>query len=161
MGADRVEDWPAPCNMAIAACLLTKRKGTQMPSFQLLIYPVTDLVTQTESKKLFSKGYLLNSMPFYIASYLGRDGNGRDELASPVFAGDLSGLPPAYIITAGFDPLRDEGQKFAELLAGNGVRVEHRCYDDMIHGFVSLRGLLPEADEALEEAGLKLAAALL
>lgn len=147
-------------NMAIAACLLARRSGAPKIGFQLLIYPVTDLVSTTESKRLYSKGYLLNSMPFYIASYLGPDGNGADEIASPALAKDLSNLPPAYVITAGFDPLRDEGQTFARRLAEHGNAVEHKCYDDMIHGFVSLRGLLPEADRALVEAGKKLELAL-
>ncbi|RJG09014.1 alpha/beta hydrolase [Pseudomonas cavernicola] len=147
-------------NMAIAACLQAKRNGGPNIRLQLLIYPVTDLATETESKRLFSEGYLLNSMPFYIASYLGPDGNSEDELASPVFAKDLSGLPPAYIITAGYDPLRDEGENFASRLAEHGTLVEYKCYGQMIHGFVSLRGLLAEADSALIGCAMKLASAL-
>lgn len=147
-------------NVAIAACLQAREKGGPDIRFQLLIYPVTDLVSATESKLLYSKGYLLNSMPFYVASYLGPGGDGRNPLASPLRARDLSGLPPAMIVTAGFDPLRDEGQEFARKLTAAGVQVEHRCYDDMIHGFVSLRGLLPEADAALRECARTLATAL-
>lgn len=147
-------------NVAIAACLQAKERGGPAIGFQLLIYPVTDLTAGSESYRLYSKGYLLNSMPFYIASYLGPDGNPRDPLASPLLAKDLSGLPPAYVLTAGFDPLRDEGQEFARKLASHGVRVEHKCYDDMIHGFVSLRGLLPEADNALQYGARRLAEAL-
>lgn len=147
-------------NVAIATALLAREKRGPAIAFQLLIYPVTDLTSATESKRLYSKGYLLNSMPFYIASYLGPKGDGRNPLASPLLAADLSGLPPAFVITAGFDPLRDEGQEFARKLASAGVAVEHKCYDDMIHGFVSLRGLLPEADVALRHCAQRLANAL-
>ena len=150
----------AGANVAIAACLLARQKGAPRIQFQLLLYPVTDLISDNESKRLYSKGYLLNSMPFYIASYLGPKGDGRDMLASPLRADDLSGLPPAMIITAGFDPLRDEGQEFARKLEANGVKVEHICYGDMIHGFVSLRGLLPEADVALRNCARRVAEAL-
>jgi acetyl esterase len=147
-------------NLAIATALLAKEKRGPAIAFQLLIYPVTDLTSATESKRLYSKGYLLNSMPFYIASYLGPQGDGRNPLASPLLAGDLSGMPPAFVITAGFDPLRDEGQEFARKLASAGATVEHKCYDDMIHGFVSLRGLLPEADVALRHCAQRLVNAL-
>lgn len=144
-------------NLAIASCLQARDGDGPRIAAQLLIYPVTDLTSATESKRLYSKGYLLNSMPFYTASYVGPGGDVRHKLASPLLANDLARLPPAIIITAGFDPLRDEGQAFAAKLAGHGVSVDHRCYDDMIHGFVSLRGLLPEADEALRACGGKLA----
>ncbi|RUP09918.1 alpha/beta hydrolase [Hyphomicrobium sp.] len=148
-------------NLAIAASIQARDKGAPKIRFQLLIYPVTDLTSANESKRLFSKGFLLNSMPFYIASYLGPNGDGRNQLASPLLSDDLSRLPPAFVITAGFDPLRDEGQDFARKLAAHGVAVEHKCYEDMIHGFVSLRGLLPEADAALGDCARRLAKSLL
>lgn len=147
-------------NIAIATCLQARERGAPDICFQLLIYPVTDLTAGSESYRLYSKGFLLNSMPFYIASYLGPDGDARNSLASPLLAEDLSGLPPAYVLTAGFDPLRDEGQEFARKLSQHGVRVEHKCYEDMIHGFVSLRGLLSEADDALQYCAHQLADAL-
>ncbi len=147
-------------NVAIATCLLAKKNGAPPIALQLLFYPVTDLTSDGESKKLYSKGFLLNSMPFYIASYVGPDGDARDPLASPLRATNLSGLPPAIVITAGFDPLRDEGQEFSRRLAAAGVAVEHKCYDEMIHGFASLRGLLPEADLALRRAAQQMAKAL-
>lgn len=147
-------------NMAIAVSLQARENGSPPLRYQLLIYPVTDLTSATESKRLYSKGYLLNSMPFYIASYLGPQGDARHPLASPLLADDLSGLPPALVVTAGFDPLRDEGQDFARRLSAAGVSVEHTCYEDMIHGFVSLRGLLPDADRALAMCARRLASAL-
>lgn len=146
-------------NIAAAVTLAARDEGGPEIRYQLLIYPVTDLTSATESKRLFSKGYLLNSMPFYIASYLGPDGDGTHPLASPLLAPDLTRLPPALVLTAGFDPLRDEGDAFAERLAAAGVEVEHVRYPDMIHGFVSLRGLLDEADAALRDCARRLAKA--
>lgn len=144
-------------NVAAAVCLLSRDNGGPRLRYQLLFYPVTDLTSQTESKRLFSKGHLLNSMPFYIASYLGPTGDGRNPLASPLLAKELSGLPPALVLTAGFDPLRDEGNAYAGRLRDAGVPVELVHHADMIHGFVSLRGLLPEADAALGDSARRLA----
>jgi acetyl esterase len=146
-------------NIAASVCLVARDRSGPEICFQLLIYPVTDLTSQTVSKQKFSKGYLLNSMPFYISSYLGKDGGGDHPLASPLLAPDLSKLPPAFVLTAGFDPLRDEGDAYAVRLARSGIVVEHRCYQDMIHGFVSLRGLLVEADAALQDCARRLARA--
>ena len=146
-------------NLAAAVTLAARDQGGPEIRYQLLIYPVTDLTSDTESKRLFSKGYLLNSMPFYIASYLGPDGDGTHPLASPLLAPDLTRLPPALVLTAGFDPLRDEGDAYAARLAEAGVPVEHVRHGDMIHGFVSLRGLLDEADEALTDCARRLAKA--
>jgi acetyl esterase len=71
-------------------------------------------------------------------------------------AKDLSGLPPAYVMTAGFDPLRDEGHAFAQRLEEFGVKVEHECYTDMIHGFISFAGGIPAGLESLQSMGNKL-----
>lgn len=146
-------------NIAAAVTLALRDEGGPALCYQLLIYPVTDLTSATESKRLYSKGFLLNSMPFYIASYLGSDGDATHPLASPLLAPDLSRLPPALVLTAGFDPLRDEGDAYAERLAASGVPVEHVRHPDMIHGFVSLRGLLDEADAALADCARRLAKA--
>lgn len=147
-------------NLAAAVCLAARDGGGARIRAQLLLYPVTDLVGETESGRLFSRGYLLNSMPFYTASYLGAEGDGHHPHASPLLASDHSGLPPAIITTAGFDPLRDEGIAYGGKLKAAGVDVVHLHYADMIHGFSSLRGLLAEADASLEEAGRALAGLL-
>lgn len=144
-------------NISAALTLLARDKGGPNIKAQLLIYPVTDLRNETESKRLFSQGYLLNSMPFYTASYLGPDGDAADPLASPLLAREHAGLPPAIVITAGYDPLRDEGVSYVNKLRDAGVSVEHMHYADMIHGFSSLRGLLDEADASLRAAGTALA----
>ncbi|MEX1108531.1 MAG: alpha/beta hydrolase [Dongiaceae bacterium] len=147
-------------NFAAGVTLLAAERGGPALKFQLLIYPNVDLGAQTESIRLFSKGYFLNSMPFYIASYTKGPKDIEHPLCSPLRARDLSVVPPAYVLTCGFDPLRDEGQAYAARLKEAGVAVEQVCYDDMIHGFLLLRALLPEADEALAACGRAVARGL-
>jgi acetyl esterase len=143
-------------NIAAAAAILARDGNGPRIAFQLLIYPVTDLTSDTPSKRAFSKGYFLDFMPFYIASYVGPNGDRRDPLASPLLHPDLSRLPPAFVLTAGYDPLRDEGQAYARRLGEAGVPGGHVCFEDMIHGFVSCRGLVSEADLALERCAAAL-----
>ena len=90
----------------------------------MLIYPVTDHVSETKSKQLYCSGYLLNSMPFYTASYI-PDAADRDHpRASPAHATSHAGLPPAVVMTAGFDPLLDDGKAYAEkLVTGRAARL--------------------------------------
>ncbi len=136
-------------NLAAAVAHQARDDGAPKIDAQLLIYPVIDHVGETESKRLFSKGFMLDSMPFYTASYIPDEADRRDPRASPIYAEDHGRLPPAVILTAGFDPLRDEANAYADALANAGVKVERIVYPDMIHGFTLLRGLLPEADQAL------------
>jgi acetyl esterase len=147
-------------NFAAGVTLLAAERGGPALKFQLLIYPNVDLGAQTESIQLYSKGYFLNSLPFYIASYTRSPKDFEHPLCSPLRANDLSVVPPAYILTCGFDPLRDEGQAYAARLKAAGIAVEEVCYDDMIHGFLLLRGLLPEADDALAACGRAVARGL-
>ena len=146
-------------NMACGVTLKARERGGPAIRFQLLIYPATDLGGETESKRLYSSGYLLNSMPFYVASYLGPEGDAADPLASPLRAPDLSDLPPALLLTAGFDPLRDEGEAYAKRLQAAGVPTEYRCHESMIHGFVSITGLIESAEAGLAESAAALRAA--
>ena len=146
-------------NIACGVTLRTRERGEPVIAFQLLIYPATDLAGESESKRLYSSGYLLDSMPFYVASYIGPQGDAAAPLASPLCAPDLSGLPPAFVLTAGFDPLRDEGEAYAARLQAAGVRTAHRCHESMIHGFVSITGLIASAEAGLAEAAAALRAA--
>jgi len=143
-------------NFACSTTILARDKNGPKFCFQLLIYPVTDLASDNESKRLYSSGYLLNSMPFYIQSYVRNDADLTDPLASPLRAADLSNLPPAFVLTAGFDPLRDEGQAYARKLQDAGVVVEHKCYESMIHGFVSITGLIDAAEIGLVDSAAAL-----
>lgn len=147
-------------NIAAAVAALAVDRSGPTVAYQLLIYPVTDLVGVTPSKRAYSKGYFLDYMHFYVASYLGPKGDPRDPLASPLLRGDLRRLPPTFLVTAGYDPLRDEGEAYARRLSEAGVPVEHALFEDMIHGFISLRGLVPDADQGLRRCAAALREAL-
>ena len=110
-------------NIACGVTLTARERGGPAIAFQLLIYPATDLAGETESKRLYSSGYLLDSMPFYVASYLGTGGRcGRAARLAAAVRGTSPNLPPAFVLTAGFDPLRDEGEAYARRLRGGGRR---------------------------------------
>jgi acetyl esterase len=128
---------------------------------QLLFYPVTDASFDTESYRAFAEGYLLtvDMMQWYWRQYLPEFCAGRDPAASPLRQTDLAGMPPATIVIAGFDPLRDEGLAYANALQRFGVDVEVRTWQDQIHGFVSMQGALDAADEALSFGAAALARA--
>ena len=121
--------------------------------FQLLIYPATDQNMETESLRRNGQGYLLTRplMERFRANYLPRPADYADWRASPALAKSHAGLPPAFILTAGFDPLLDEGRQYAELLARAGVEVSYREYPDMIHGFIVMGGVLDTANAAVAE----------
>jgi acetyl esterase len=122
-------------------------------AFQLLIYPATDQRMATESLKRNGEGYLLTRalMERFRANYLPREQDRLDWRASPAMASSLAGLPPAFLLTAGFDPLQDEGREYAERLKREGVDVEYRDYPDMIHGFIVMGGVLDTANEAVSD----------
>ena len=138
-------------NLAAVVALLARDKGAPAIAVQVLIYPVTDLVGETRSYRDFAEGYLLTreGMRWFIAHYLTAEAEAADWRASPLRAQSLAGLPPALIVTAGFDPLRDEGEAYAERLRDAGVRVDSVCYGGMIHGFVPMGRLLDTAGRAI------------
>lgn len=124
------------------------------PAFQFLIYPCTDLTRSFESHRMFRNGFLLDalSLDWYMDHYLSKTSDQYHPRGSPLFAANHQGLPPALIITAGFDPLRDEAKAYADKLSQAGVPVQYRCYEGMIHGFFSMTYLLPEARRAVSES---------
>ena len=121
---------------------------------QLLIYPATDLTRAEASQTQLAEGYRLTGtlMDWFIDHYLGKAQDRRDPKVSPLFYEDFSSLPPALLITAGFDPLRDEGLLYKEKLIAAGVDAKYLCYDGMIHGFMSMGGWLDKGKEALDLA---------
>ncbi|HYC00118.1 MAG TPA: alpha/beta hydrolase [Candidatus Limnocylindrales bacterium] len=142
-------------NLAAVVALETTRAGERAPDFQLLIYPVTDVSRDSRSYELFADGFYLTRslMHWFRDHYLPDSSCGGDPRVSPLHAPDLSGLPPAFVMTAGFDVLRDEGRAYAERLAEAGVRVEYRNHASMIHGFASMAGgVIAEATAAMEDA---------
>ena len=136
-------------NLAAVVALHLK----QLLCFQLLIYPATDQNMETDSLRRNGEGYLLTlpMMERFRDNYLPRPADYRDWRASPALAQSHAGLPPALVLTAGFDPLLDEGRQYAELLARAGVEVAYREYPDMIHGFILMGGALDTANEAVAE----------
>ncbi len=126
----------------------------QMPlAFQLLIYPATDQRCDTDSHRRNGEGYLLTreGIEFFRGCYLPEKKHWADWRASPLLAASHAGLPPAFIITAGYDPLRDEGREYAERLAQAGVEVAYREYSDMVHGFLLFGGVLDTANTAVAD----------
>jgi acetyl esterase len=121
-------------------------------AFQLLIYPATDMRCGFPSFDRNGEGYLLTKegIRFFRANYL-PNGDFADWRASPLLAPSHAGLPPAFVLTAGYDPLVDEGRAYAEKLAQAGVEVTYRNYADMVHGFLLFGGVLDTANAALEE----------
>ncbi len=144
-------------NLAIAITLNCKQEKFPQPIFQLLIYPGTDYRMDFPSIDEFAEGYFLTkaNKQWFRSHFLESEQRASDPMVSSLLA-DLSGLPPALVITAGFDPLRDEGQAFAKRLKEYAVKVEHVCYTDMIHAFVSFAGGIPAGMTALEQMGQEL-----
>jgi acetyl esterase len=142
-------------NLATVIAMRCRDAGRPALAAQLLIYPVTDVSTfETGSHREFAEGYFLSraAMQWFTGHYLASADQKSHPEASPLLASNLSGLPPALVITAEFDPLRDEGEAYAERLKQAGVPVTVRRYPGMIHGFVSMQGVLAGGREAIQEA---------
>jgi acetyl esterase len=129
-------------------------------AFQLLVYPVTDRDFGTRSYQQNADGYQLTkaSMMWYWDHYLKNDGDAANPYAAPLRARDLSGLPPALVITAEFDPLRDEGEAYARRLREAGVQAQCTRYDGMIHGFFGMSAALDKGKQAISQASVALRA---
>jgi len=125
---------------------------------QFLLYPITDYAFETDSYAENGDGPLLTErdMRWFWDTYLRSDVDGANPYASPLRAPDLSDLPPATVLTAGFDPLRDEGIAYAERLADAGVAVRHDHHPDQPHGFLSTSESVAAADAALDDLGAQL-----
>lgn len=131
-------------NLAAAVTLLARDRGGPALAAQVLVYPNTEYRGDTESTWENDDPALFNrrSVAWYWGHYLASPKDGRDSLASPLLAEDLSGLPPALVITAEHDPLRDEGERYAQRLRQAGVPVAATRYDGMVHGFFAMPGIL-------------------
>ncbi len=128
-------------NLAAVVSQLARNDGGPAPALQWLIYPRTDLTARTRSHTLFATGFLLtkHDIEWFEANLLAGSGiEPTDPRVSPLLADDLSGLPPALIAVAGFDPLRDEGEQYAMALRDAGNDVDFRSMRSLIHGFVNL-----------------------
>jgi len=139
-----------------------KRKGLALPRLQLMIYPATDLSRSWPSHQTYGETYPLSSetMDWFMGHYLPEGADRGDLQISPGQETDLTGLPPAILVTAGFDPLVDEGQAYAEQLEAAGVETVYRCYDSLAHGFTAFTAVSPAADAACREIVSDVAKAL-
>ncbi len=138
-------------NLAAVVAQLAARDGGPRPAAQLLAYPVTDLSTKHPSYRLFADGFLLTErdMDWFRGHYLPDDAAALDPRASPLLAPDLHGLPPAVVLTCGFDVLRDEGEAYAWRLEQAGVPVQLRRSADLIHGFCNAVSVSPLSRAAM------------
>lgn len=139
----------------LAASVAMKAREQEGPAFmaQILIYPVTDFSFSTLSHQANGEGYFLtrDSMVWFAQQYLGKEEDKHNVYAAPLLANDLSHLPPALVITAEYDPLRDEGLEYANRLRKAGVPVEYTCYEGMIHGFFWMAGIMDKGKQAIDQ----------
>ncbi|MGR8949691.1 MAG: alpha/beta hydrolase [Gammaproteobacteria bacterium] len=149
-------------NLAAACCLALKNDTSIKIKHQLLIYPACDFTGNHPSQRDNGEGYLLTSaaMEQFTNWYLPADELRANYLASPQLAPSHADLPPALIITAGYDPLRDEAAHYAKTLEAAGVPTEYVCYEGMVHGFLRMGAKLDVAIEALDDISRRLSNAL-
>jgi acetyl esterase len=149
-------------NLATAVALKARDLGGPRIAYQVLIYPVTDCRFDTASYAAFAEGHLLTreGMRWFWARYLNSEDEGRDPYVSPLRMADLSGLPPALIVTAEYDPLRDEGEAYGERLRLARVPVRISRYAGMIHGFFWMDGVLDRSKQLFQEIGTEVRSAL-
>jgi acetyl esterase len=141
-------------NLAAVVALHARASGPKLAG-QILFYPVADFSSfDTESYLTFAEGYGLTraAMQWFRDLYLASPDQARHPDASPLLAPDLAHLPPTLILTAEFDPLRDEGEAYARRLEQAGVAVTHTRYPGMIHAFIAMRGVLDDGNRAIRQA---------
>jgi acetyl esterase len=147
-------------NLAAVVSLMARDRGGPAISYQVLIYPVTVPAegNQFASYRDNGDGYMLTKpgMEWFWNHYLASSADGKNPYASPLHASDLSRLPPAMVITAEFDPLRDEGKEYAKRLQEAGVKVKTSHYQGLIHGFFWMAGALSAGKDLIAEIGNEL-----
>lgn len=140
-------------NLSAAACLGLRddTSAKVKPAFQLLIYPATIMWPDTASYHANGKGYMLTkeSIAYYTENYLRDREDAKNWRASPQLATSHANLPPAFVMTAGFDPLRDEGLMYADALSKSGVPSQYICFERQIHGFITMGRVMQEANTAV------------
>jgi len=150
-------------NLAAVVSLLARDRGGPKLKFQLLIYPLVDFNDQSPSMQQFGQGdhfLSMEGMDWFKKSYLPSAEAAREPSASPINATDFRGLPPAMVITAECDPLRDQGEAYARKLEAAGVPVELKRYAGMIHPFLSLAGIITAGKTAIADAAAAVKGAL-
>ncbi len=150
-------------NLAAAVCIALRDAvavagagaTAALPAFQLLIYPATDMRAGAPSHTHNGDGYLLthDSIRWYREQYINEPAQWLDWRASPLLAASLAGLPPTLVLTAGYDPLRDEGRQYADALSAAGVATQYVCFERQIHGFITMSRVIDEANTAIALCG--------
>ncbi|PHK95518.1 alpha/beta hydrolase [Pseudoroseomonas rhizosphaerae] len=145
-------------NLAAVLCLMARDGTLPAPGFQLLLYPVTDLGANTASYGRVTEGYPLTAttMRWFIDHYVAEPAQRHDWRASPLRAASLAGVAPAFVSTAGHDPLADEGIAYARRLDREGVRVAHLHLADQMHGYLTMGRFIPAAALTLRQAAAAL-----
>lgn len=146
--------------IAAVVCQACRDAGDRTPAFQMLIYPATDSSRESASRKAFAEGYFLTKelMDWFWKAYVPAATDLGDLRLSPLLAKDFKDLPPAFVLTAGYDPLRDEGRAYADRLIDAGVKTTYVNYPGTIHGFFSLTRFLQQGLKANDEAAAVLRA---
>jgi acetyl esterase len=149
-------------NLAAVVALAARDAGDLPIAFQLLIYPATDQRRGAPSHETNGQGYLLtkDTIDYFMGHYIADPAQNLDWRASPLLHDDLSRLPPAFVLTAGYDPLRDEGLMYSQRLAEAGNRGAHVCFERQIHGFITMGKVLDEANAAVALCAAELRRAL-
>jgi acetyl esterase len=140
-------------NLAAAVALMARDRGAPRLTKQVMVYPMLDWNGDSKSHQEIGDDYYLKheEVMYFWGEYLADSAQGREPYASPSFAADFRGLPPALVATAEFDPLRDEGEAYADALSAAGVRTVKHRYDGMFHSFFSFMGVLPAATALRDE----------
>jgi acetyl esterase len=149
-------------NLAAVVAIAARDAGDLPIAWQLLIYPATDMRRGHASHTTNGSGYLLTTetISYYHDHYVVAPEHDLDWRASPLLRDDLSGLAPALVLTAGFDPLRDEGLAYADRLVAAGNRTSYVCFERQIHGFITMGKVIDEADAAVSLCAAELRRAL-
>ena len=147
-------------NIAAVVCQACRDAGEATPAFQMLIYPATDSSRQSSSRRSLAEGYFLTGelMDWFWKAYVPAGTDLADLRLSPLLTKDVKGLPPAFVLTAGFDPLRDEGRAYADRLIDAGIKTTYVNYPGTIHGFFTLTRFLRQGLKANDEAAAVMAA---
>lgn len=145
-------------NLATVVCLMAKQAGAPRLVYQLLIYPGTDMSCSLPSHQAFAQGYRLTSelIDWFYDHYFSPGDDLNHWRASPLNAESFADLPPAFILSAGYDPLQDENRLYGERMSAAKVPVKHSHYEGMMHGFITMPGVLDKAGEALSECAAEL-----
>ncbi|GAA0472842.1 alpha/beta hydrolase [Halococcus dombrowskii] len=140
-------------NLAATVSLLARERGMPAIDGQILLYPATAYLEPMDSRAENASGYFLTAedLLWFLDQYIENELDAHNPLAFPLAARDLTDLPPAFVMTNGFDPLRDEGIAYADRLREAGVAVEHTNYESMIHGFLNMEGIVDRTYDGIDE----------